>query len=113
MGAPGYLRENYKQSTRDRTEGVASTGVVSPKGTVTHTDHWDGRVDATVRPKAYGMRLAPISDAPPNPDHVAAVADLQKATAQVKYARAANDPAWIRRALHRYNQAKERVLETQ
>ena len=110
---PVYLKQGYKQSTRDRTEGIASTGEVSPNGTVTHTDHWDGRVDATVKPQAYGMRLTPISDAPPNPAHVEAVAALQEAAEQIKYARAANDPAWIRRASHQYNQAKDRVLATQ
>ncbi len=108
-----YLPQGYKTSTRDRTEGVASTGQVSKKGTVTHTDHWDGRMDATVRPKALGLRVTPMSDAESDPEYVTAVAEFQKAKDQLRYAKAANDPAWIRRATHQYNQARERVQQTQ
>ncbi len=35
---------------RKRTEGIAKTGQVSNKGTVTHTDYWSGRVAALARP---------------------------------------------------------------
>lgn len=44
-----YLPQGYKNRKHLVTEGVAKTGEVSPKGTVTHAEHWDGRVAADVQ----------------------------------------------------------------
>lgn len=43
------------------TEGVASTGEVSPKGTIYHVEHRSdsGRLDAGVRPQTIRARLTP------------------------------------------------------
>lgn len=43
--------------THTVTEGVASTGQVSSKGTVAHREHFDGRVDATVNPRPVSVSL--------------------------------------------------------
>ncbi len=108
-----YLPENYKQSTNTTVEGIAVTGQVSPKGTVEHTEHWDGRIDATAKPAAFGLGLTPKSDGPLNPDHVKAVAELTKATQEARLAKASGDPRWINNATRRFEQAKQRVMDTQ
>lgn len=46
----------FKQRGRSVTEGVAKTGEVSPKGTVTHTERWDGSVDVDVKPRTVRAR---------------------------------------------------------
>lgn len=38
------------QRTNTVTEGVAKSGEVSPKGTVEHTEDWEGRIVARVAP---------------------------------------------------------------
>ena len=48
--APAFFKEGYKQSTNKIVEGRAATGEVSPKGLVSHTESWDGRVAANVAP---------------------------------------------------------------
>ena len=45
-----YLPSGYKTRTNRVTTGIAQTGEVSRKGTVTHVEHWDDRVDAVVGP---------------------------------------------------------------
>lgn len=49
---PAFLKEGYKQSTRRVVEGVATTGEISPKGTVAHTEDWEGRIQAEAAPSA-------------------------------------------------------------
>jgi len=50
--APGYLRQGYKKSTRTwRVDGP-------PESNNTQTEHWDGRLDAHVRPKPAKVRIA-------------------------------------------------------
>jgi len=46
---------NPDHDTNTVTEGVATTGQLSPRGTVTHTEHWDGHIDATVTPRPIHM----------------------------------------------------------
>jgi hypothetical protein len=54
-----HNRPTRKESILDKpkatTEGLAKTGQVSKLGTVTHYEHRDGRVDATVRPGTVSM----------------------------------------------------------
>ena len=107
---PGvYLPEGYKQSTRERTEGVATTGQVSPKGTVTHRDHWDGRVDATVRPATFVMRMGSHVD----PAHIVAAAAVAEAAKEVRLARESGHLGWVRHATERHQEAMRRLQETQ
>lgn len=57
-----FLPENYKKRTRIRVDGLAATGQVSPQGTVTHRDHWDGSMDAIVRPEPARLAAVPQSN---------------------------------------------------
>ena len=45
-----FLPSDYKKRTRRVVSGVAKTGEVSPKGTVTHIEHWDDRVSVDAGP---------------------------------------------------------------
>ncbi len=45
-----YLPSDYKKRTHKIVTGVAESGEMSEKGTVTHTETWDDRVAATVGP---------------------------------------------------------------
>ncbi len=45
-----YLPSDYKKRTHKVVTGVARTGEVSKQGVVTHTETWDDRVKAEVRP---------------------------------------------------------------
>lgn len=54
-----FLPEHYKKKTRIRVDGLAATGQVSPQGTVTHRDHWDGSMDAIVTPQPVQLSVAP------------------------------------------------------
>jgi hypothetical protein len=49
--APGFLREGYKRSTRTWRVDAPPEKVVS-----TQTEHWDGSLDAKVRPAAIVMK---------------------------------------------------------
>ena len=50
-GAPGFLREGYRVSTRRwRVDGP-------PGAENFQTEHWDGRLDAEVRPRPVKMRV--------------------------------------------------------
>lgn len=46
-----------EDDTRSVTEGIAKTGQVSKQGTVTHTEHRSGAVDANVRPRPVVAKL--------------------------------------------------------
>lgn len=43
-------------ATNTTIEGVASSGTVSPLGTVAHKEHWDGSVDANVTPGPVSLK---------------------------------------------------------
>lgn len=50
----------FDQRTNVVTEGVAKTGQTSPKGTVAHTEHFDGRVDATASVRSVTAKLSEL-----------------------------------------------------
>jgi hypothetical protein len=50
----------YNQRTNTVTEGVASTGQISPKGTVAHREHFDGRVDAHANVQPVTVKLSEL-----------------------------------------------------
>lgn len=108
-----YLKQGYKDSTRDRTEGIAKTGEVSDKGTVTHTDHWDGRLDARVVMPSRRFKLRGVDGAPPSPDFLRAVGEHQQALDDLRIAKAANDRERIAACTRRLAGAKERIEATQ
>ena len=117
MTGPLYLPEGYAKRTQSKTEGIAKTGQVAPKGTVTHTEHWDGSVDATVRPATAKMRakirLGGVDGADPDPDHVAAIAQFEKATRRLDFARGTGDAGFLARAEAEMYAAQRRLDETQ
>ncbi len=43
-------------------EGVAKTGQTSPKGTVAHTEHFDGHVDAKASVKPVSAKLSDLKE---------------------------------------------------
>lgn len=47
-----YLPSDYKHKRHKRVSGVAKTGEISPLGTVTHTEDWEGRIQAEAAPSA-------------------------------------------------------------
>lgn len=47
-----WLPEGYKLRKHRVTEGVAESGEVSPKGTVSHIEDWEGRIAAEAAPAA-------------------------------------------------------------
>ena len=111
--SPLYLPEGYAKRTRSKTEGVAKTGKTSTKGTVTHTEHWDGSVDATVRPGPISMKLTNPLGAPPDPDHVKAIARYEKAIRRLDFARKGNDTEFLRRAEQEVYDAQRHLEATQ
>ena len=111
--SPLYLPEGYQNRTRSETEGVASTGQVAKTGTVTHTEHWNGSVDATVRPRTVTMKMKATYGADPNPDHVRAIAAFEKATRRLDFARQAGDPSFLGRAESAMAMAQEQLEATQ
>ena len=44
------VRPYDDRRTRVRTEGIAKTGEISKKGTVSHKDFWSGKLQAVARP---------------------------------------------------------------
>jgi hypothetical protein len=100
----------------DRTNtvvtGIAETGQVSKQGYVEHTEHHDGRMDATVHPAAIRVRIT--SGAPPDVDRVRVVADLEEAQRELNLARAAggDNEGWVKYAETRCRVALERLGET-
>ena len=84
------MRLLHPEHTHTKTWGIAKTGQVSRQGTVTQTEHWDGRMDATVAPAPIRLRIT--RDAPPNPARVAAFAELEKAARRYRIARLSQDP---------------------
>ena len=113
MTGPLYLPEGYQKRTHSKTEGIAKTGQVAPKGTVTHTEHWNGSMDATVRPRTVTMKMNTTIGADPDPDHVAAIAVFEKATRRLDFARHTGDEAFIMRAERAMTAAQKRLEATQ
>lgn len=107
------LREGYKTSTQSTTDGVATTGQVSPRGTVEHVEHWNGRVDAVVRPKALGLKLTPVDGAPLSKAHLDAIGEHQQAINELKLARASGVKDWVTQVESRVDVWKTRIMETQ
>ena len=103
------MRLLHPERTHTKTWGIAKTGQVSRQGTVTQTEHWDGRMDATVAPAP--IRLRNTRDAPPNPARVAAFAELETAARRWRIARHSDDPKLMRSAQARLDAATIR-LET-
>ena len=50
----------FDQRTNVVTEGIAKTGQVSDKGTVSHREHFDGRVDAKARVTPVTAKLSDL-----------------------------------------------------
>lgn len=87
--------------------------VTTPSGNVKQIEHWDGTMDATVRPKSYGLKLHHVSGAPANKDYIAAIAEYQTAVRMNERAQLVADPHWIRKAEARLRAAQERLQELQ
>ena len=52
------VRPYDDRRARNRTEGIAKTGQVSKKGTVTHTDYWSGKLSVIARPSTIHHKLS-------------------------------------------------------
>ena len=113
MNSPLYLPEGYQKRTQSKTEGVAKTGQVADTGTVTHTEHWNGSMDATVRPKTVTMKMKATYGADPDPQHVHAIAQFEKATRRLDFARHTGDESFIMRAERQMQVAQEQLEATQ
>ena len=100
----------HPERTNTVVTGVAKTGQISPKGTVVQTEHWDGRMDATVAPAPIRLRIT--RDAPPDPERVAAFAALETAARQVRLARLAGNQELLRSASARLDAATIRLENT-
>ncbi len=50
----------FDQRTNVVTEGVAATGQISEKGTVSHREHFDGRMDAKARVRPVTAKLSDL-----------------------------------------------------
>lgn len=44
-----------RDQTRTKVEGIARTGEISPKGWVSHTEDWDGRIMAKAAPNVLRL----------------------------------------------------------
>ena len=95
--------------TNSRTWGVAETGETSPSGSVTLTEHWDGSVDATVRPQP--IRMVVTNGAPPRARVVAAIAELEAATREARLAKHSGSAEWSRYATKRLKNAAAQLEE--
>ena len=105
-----FLPSRYKDRTHSRTWGIAKTGQISKQGTVTQTEHWNGSMDATVRPAAFGIGLHPMR--PQSADSVAAVLELEAAIRENETALRSSDQGWRQRTARRVEVAKRRLAET-
>ncbi len=54
-----FFPSGYKKRKNTTVAGAASTGEVSPKGLVTHTEDWEGRVEATAMPSTIHLKRLP------------------------------------------------------
>lgn len=57
MGNPKARGVDPDNDTNTTVEGVAKSGAVSDQGTVAHTEHWAGQVDANVRPNPIRVKI--------------------------------------------------------
>ena len=111
--SPLYLPEGYQKRTQSKTEGVAKTGQVADTGTVTHREHWNGSMDATVRPKTVTMKMNVTMGADPDPQHVQAIAVFEKATRRLDFARQSGDSSFIMKAERAMATAQKQLEATQ
>lgn len=85
----------------------------NPSARVRQIEHWDGSMDAVVRPKSFGVKLTHTDGAPVSKDHVAAIQEYEAAVRHMDTAHKVADPHWIRRAETRLRVAKERLHAVQ
>lgn len=57
MGNPKARGVDPDNDTNTVVDGVAKSGKVSDQGTVAHTEHWSGQVDANVTPNPVSMKI--------------------------------------------------------
>jgi hypothetical protein len=107
-----YLPEGYRQQKRVvKRWGVASTGEVSKNGTVTQIEHWDGSMDAVVKPKPFGVKLKRVAEG--SPAHLKAMQELEAALKELRVAERAGDAVWQQRARRRVEKAQQQAIDTQ
>lgn len=110
--SPLFLPQGYKDRKKVvKHVGVARTGEISPTGTVTQIEHWDGSMDAVVRPKPYGVKLKSIADG--SPAHLKAMQELEAALRELNVADRSGNVDWQRRARKRVERAQRQAIETQ
>lgn len=102
--APTFLPEGYKESTKTSSEK-------NDKATIITTSHFNGSVDKTVKVKA--VKLSLTDGAPPNKEHIAAIAELGAASKEHLLAKNSNSPEWLRYTTRRLEAANVRLLEVQ
>ena len=73
--------------------------------------HFDGSQDATVRIRS--LKLSVTADAPPRPEVVAAVAELEAAQREWLIAKHSRNPLVVRRSRRRLIAANERLVSVQ
>ncbi len=54
-----YLPSHYKNRTNAVTAGQAKSGEISPKGLMTETEDWEGRVKVLARPTTIHLKMNP------------------------------------------------------
>jgi hypothetical protein len=105
------MRLLQPDKTNTVVTGIAATGQVSKQGYVEQTEHFDGRMDATVHPAAIRVRIT--KDAPPDLIRVRLVAELEEAQRELNLARrVGTDKTWVAYAEARTRIAAERLRET-
>ena len=84
--------------------------VSTPRGNVKQIEHWNGSMDATVRPKSFGVKLARHTDgAPVTREYATALSEYETAVRGMEHAQLVADPHWIRKAETRLRVAKEKL----
>ena len=85
----------------------------NPSARVRQVEHWDGSMDAIVKPKSFGVKLTATDGAPASKDHIAAIHEYEAAVRHMETAHKVADPHWIRKAETRLRVAKERLQTVQ
>ena len=99
------LPSDPKRKRRIKEWGRATTGQVSPKGTVEIWEHWDGSRDAVVKPKAFRIAVKAEKDLAP------LIGELEAAIRENDLALRSKDRGWHRRSAARVNAARQRLQE--
>jgi hypothetical protein len=106
-----YLPQGYKYRKHMVKEvGRLKDGRVGEKGLVQQIEHWDGSMDAVVKPKAHGIKINDPSRAT-TARHAEAMLEAENAHKEVRMARASGNLQWIRRADARMTRAIDRLKE--